>query len=174
MKKAALILGSLALFAAATAQAADPAKLAKADHEFMEKAAGGGMFEVEAGKLAESKGQDPQVKAFGGMLVKDHSAANDELKALAASKSVTLPAAVPAPMQKKLDKLSKSKHFDQDFIKEVGLEDHKKDIGLFEKTSKGAKDADVKAFASKTLPTLKQHRQHAEELSKGMKGKHKS
>ena len=146
--------------------AAAHADVSKKDQEFFRKAAGGGMFEVEAGKLAQSKGQSDGVKSFGDMLVKDHGAANDELKALAARKSVTLPAAVPAAMQKKLDKLAKARHFDKQFIQEVGLSDHKKDIALFEKTSKGADDADVKAFASKTLPTLKAHLGHAESLKK--------
>jgi len=156
---AGLVLGSAAF-----------AAVSKKDQEFFKKAAGGGMFEVEAGKLAQSKGQSDGVKSFGEMLVKDHSAANDELKALAGKKGVTLPASVPASEQKKLDKLSKAKNFDKDFIKEVGLSDHKKDISLFEKTSKSADDADVKAFATKTLPTLKTHLQHAEDLKKA--GKH--
>ena len=142
--------------------AAHAADLAKADHDFMVKAAGGGMFEVEAGKLAESKGKSESVKSFGSMLQKDHSAANDELKALAGKKNVTLPAAVPPHMQKKLDKLAKSKDFDKDFMKEVGITDHKKDIADFEKASKSAKDPDVKAFASKTLPTLKHHLDEAQ------------
>jgi putative membrane protein len=159
----------LALLAAGTAFAADNGKLAKADQQFFEKAAAGGMFEVEAGKLAESKATSAEVKSFGSMLVKDHSAANEELKALAQKKGVTLPTALPKDMQKKIDKLSKEKNFDKEFVKEVGLEDHKKDISLFQKTSKNGKDADVKAFAAKTLPTLQQHRQHAEQLSKTVK-----
>ena len=142
------------------------AAVSKKDQEFFTKAAGGGMFEVEVGKLAESKAGDPQVKAFGSMLVKDHGAANDELKALASRKGAQLPASLPADKQKKVDKLSKSKSFDKDFIKEVGLKDHKSDIALFEKTSKGADDADVKAFAAKTLPTLRQHLEHAQGLDK--------
>jgi len=153
----------------AAALPAVAADLAKADQEFFQKAAAGGMFEVEAGKLAESRGQDAQVKSFGAMLVKDHSAANDELKALAGRKGVALPTALPADKRKDLDKLGQSKDFDKDFIKEVGLKDHRKDIDLFEKASKDAKDPDVKAFAAKTLPTLKAHREHAEGLAKAKK-----
>ena len=156
-------------FAALAAHAADG--LSKNDREFFTKAAAGGMYEVEAGKLAESRGTDPAVKAYGSMLVKDHGTANDELKALASRKGVTLPAALPGDKQKRLDKLSKEKNFDKEFVEEVGLDDHKKDIALFEKASKGADDADVKAFATKTLPTLKMHREHAEGMKKQMKGK---
>ena len=146
---------------------AHAADVAKADQDFMMKAAGGGIFEVEAGKLAESRGKSEGVKSFGTMLQKDHGAANDELKALAGKKGVTLPATMPADMQKKLEKLSTSKEFDKDFVKEVGLDDHKKDIADFEKESKSGKDADVRAFATKTLPTLKAHMEHAQMLAKG-------
>jgi len=168
MKK---LLATLLLAACGAALAAGDAGLSRQDKEFFAKAAAGGMFEVEVGKLAESKAQNAEVKAFGSMLVKDHGAANDELKALAQKKGVTLPTALPAKEQKQLDKLAKAKDFDKEFVHEVGLSDHKKDIKLFEKTSKGAKDAEVKAFAAKTLPTLQQHLQHAQGLDKAIKGK---
>jgi putative membrane protein len=173
MKKLSIAL----LFAAAAgaAMAADNAGLDKNDKQFFEKAAAGGMFEVEAGKLAESKGQTAEVKSFGSMLVKDHSAANEELKALAGKKGVTLPTALPKDMQKKIAKLSKEdKKFDHEFVEDVGLHDHKKDISLFEKTAKNSKDADIKAFASKTLPTLQAHHQQAETLKKAAKGAKKA
>lgn len=154
------------MLAVSTAVFAD---VSKKDQEFFTKAAGGGMYEVEAGKLAQSKGQTDGVKSFGGMLVKDHGAANAELKALASKKGATLPPGLPDEKQKKLDTLSKTKDFDKEFVKEVGLDDHKADIALFEKTSKDADDADLKAFAAKTLPTLKMHKEHAEGLNKGAK-----
>lgn len=140
------------------------AEVSKKDQEFLQKAAAGGLYEVEAGGLAQSKGQSEAVKSFGAMLVKDHTAANDEIKTLAASKGVTLPATVPTPEKKRLEKISADKNFDKEFVKEVGLDDHKENIRLFEKASKDADDADVKAFATKTLPTLKSHRDHAEGL----------
>jgi len=142
------------------------AQASKKDQDFMTQAAAGGLYEVQAGTLAKEQGQSPTVKAFGDMLIKDHSAANEELKTLARAKGVTLPAAVPADKKKRLDKIAKAKDFDKEFVNEVGLDDHKKDIQLFEKASKSADDAEVKAFATKTLPTLKAHREHAEGLQK--------
>lgn len=165
-KRTALLLGMLAV--AGAAFAAD-AGLDKADRKFIEKAAAGGMFEVEAGKLAQTKGTSEGVKSFGSMLEKDHAAANEELKALAGKKGVELPSTLPKDMQSHLDKLGKAKDFDKEFIKDVGLHDHKKDISDFEKASKKAKDADVKAFAAKTLPTLQKHHQEAETLEKAAK-----
>ncbi|RYX89236.1 MAG: DUF4142 domain-containing protein [Comamonadaceae bacterium] len=160
---AALTASILALSSAAFAD------VSKKDQDFFSKAGAGGMYEVEAGKLAQNKGQSDGVKSFGGMLVKDHGMANDELKALAAKKGAALPPALPADKQKKLDMLSKARDFDKAFVDQVGLDDHKVDIALFEKTSRDADDAEVKAFAAKTLPTLKAHREHAEGLKKNHK-----
>ena len=168
MKKQLTLLTLAA--ACGLAFAADNAALSKHDKDFIEKAAAGGMLEVQAGKMAESKAQNAEVKSFGSMLVTDHSAANDELKSLAQKKGVTLPTALPKKEQKTVDKLSKSKDFDKDFVHD-GVQDHKHDIKDFEKASKDAKDPDVKAFAAKTLPTLQKHLQRAEELEKSMKGK---
>ena len=145
------------------------AEVSKKDQDFLTKAAAGGMYEVEAGKLAQQKGMAPEVKSYGEMLVKDHSAANEELKGLAGTKGVALPAALPTDKQARLDKIGRAKAFDKEFLKEVGLDDHKKDIALFEKASRGADDADVKAFATKTLPVLKAHREHADGLRKSVK-----
>ena len=161
-------IGALAatIISVTTAAFAD---VSKKDQAVFTKAAGGSMYEVEAGKLAQSNGKSDGVKLFGEMLIKDHSAANDELTAFAAKKGAVLPPGLPADKQNKLDKLSKAKDFDKNFVKMIGLDDHKAEIALFEKTSKNADDAEVKAFAAKTLPTLKAHREQAEGLNKGQK-----
>lgn len=161
-------LTALVLAAAATSSFAAP--LAEDDKEFIQHAAGGGMLEVQAGKLVESKAQNADVKSYGAMLVKDHTAANDELKTLAQSKGVTLPSTLPRHEQGELDKLGKAKNFDHEFL-EHSVKDHKKDVKEFEKASKSAKDPDVKAFAAKTLPTLQSHLQQAESLEKSVKDK---
>lgn len=150
----------------ALAMSAHAQQPSKKDMEFVTKAAAGGLYEVEAGKLAQSKGQNAGVKSFGEMLVKDHSTANEELKALAGKKGIQLPAALPQDKQKRLDKLAQAKKFDKEFVDEVGMDDHKKDISMFEKASKDADDPELRAFAAKTLPTLKAHREHAEGLKK--------
>lgn len=168
MKK---LLPILLVAACGSVFAAGNAQLDKKDRAFIEKAAAGGMLEVEAGKLGQSKAQNADVKSFAAMLQSDHSAANDELKSLAEKKGVKLPTALPKKEQKKLDKMAKAKDFDKTFVHEQGLEDHKHDIKDFEKASKDAKDPDVKAFAAKTLPTLQKHLQRAEEINKELKAK---
>lgn len=140
--------------------------LAHADKKFIQDAAVGGMFEVKVSQMAEAKASDPAVKSFAQMLVKDHTAANEELKQVAQQKDVELPAALPKNKQSDIDKLSRKsgEDFDRSYMREVGLNDHRKDIKMFEKESKSGKDEDTKAFATKTLPTLREHLKAAEQL----------
>jgi putative membrane protein len=128
------------------------------DASFYKNAAEGGIAEVEAGQLAQSKGNDQQVKDFGAMMVKDHSAANDKLKALAASKDITLPTSSSVGQmaaKAKLDVLS-GDTFDKSYVKNQ-LKAHRRTIALFDKEIASGQDPDAKAFASATLPTVRSH-----------------
>ena len=139
------------------------------DQSFYEKAAEGGMYEVELGKLAQEKAKSADVKAFGAMMVKDHSAANMKLKAVATKKGVELPTK-PGMMQMatkaKLEILS-GETFDKSYVKGM-VDDHQKDIAEFEKEAKEGKDADAKAFATAALPTLRTHLKHIQEVATKM------
>ncbi len=128
------------------------------DLDFINTAAPSGMAEVELGKMATSKSNNAEVKAFAQKMIDDHSKAGEELKALAAQKKVTVsPNLLPAHKQL-MEKLSKTSgtDFDKEYVKAM-VEDHEKDVAAFENVSKTAADTDVKAFATKTLPTLKMH-----------------
>jgi len=151
MKTAFLLL----LLAAPLAVFAD-----SADSSFYKNAAEGGLFEVDAGNMAQAKGNSQAVKDFGAMMVKDHSAANDKLKSLAATKGLTLPtSASVAEMatKTKLDVLS-GDTFDKSYIKSQ-LRAHRQTIALFKKEIASGQDADAKAFATETLPTVRAHLQ---------------
>jgi putative membrane protein len=128
------------------------------DSEFAVKAASGGMMEVELGRMAQQKATNADVKAFAKMMVDDHTKANDELKALAASKNITLPTTLGADHQKKVDELSKlaGREFDKKYVS-LMVDDHDDDIEAFKEAADDAKDPDIKAFAAKTLPTLQKH-----------------
>jgi putative membrane protein len=141
-------------------------QVSRGDRKFVEKAAGSGMFEVQVSQLGASKATDPNVKSFASMLVDHHTAANNELVKMANAKGIELPAAPPRTMRRDTEKLGKKNgaEFDRDFVRQVGIKAHEKDIKLFEKASKDAKDADVKAFATKTLPVLREHLAAAQKL----------
>ena len=135
--------------------------------EFVEHAGAAGLAEVEMGKLASEKGSDPQVKAFASKLVTDHSKANDQLKAIASTKNLEVPTSagmMHKTMMEKYKHQSAGKNFDQDFAKAM-VKDHKDAIELFEKAAGDTTmDADLRAFAKKTLPTLREHLKSAQEL----------
>ncbi len=128
------------------------------DESFYKNAAEGGLAEVQAGTLAQEKGSSAKVKDFGAMMVKDHSAANDKLKAIATSKSIDLPksASIGQMANKaKLEVLS-GDTFDKSYIKGQ-IKAHRETIALFKKEIASGQDADAKAFASATLPTVRAH-----------------
>lgn len=141
-------------------------KVNRADRKFIEKAAGAGMFEVQVAQLAVSKASDAQVKSFASMLVDHHTAANNELVKIANARKVELPAAPPRALRRDIEKLGKKSgtDFDKEFVKEVGIDAHEKDIKLFEKASKDVKDPELKAFVDKTLPVLRDHLAQAQKL----------
>lgn len=139
------------------------------DAHFVMEAAKGGMAEVELGKLATEKASSDEVKKFGQRMVDDHSKANDELKTLAQSKNITLPTAPDSKDKALMDKLSKlsGDAFDRAYMQEM-VKDHKKDVSEFRSVSKSGKDADIKAWASKTLPTLEDHLKLAQDANKAV------
>jgi putative membrane protein len=103
-------------------------------------------------------------------MVTDHSKANDELKALAHKLNITLPDSISSDESKTRDDLAKKSgaDFDKDYVNDM-VDDHKKDVKAFEDAAKNCKDSDLKAFANKTLPTLKMHLEAIEKIKKGMK-----
>ncbi len=133
-----------------------------ADAKFMTSAASGGLMEVQAGNIALQRGISQEVKDFGQLMITDHGKANDDLNAMATSKNVVLPAVVSNDDQKKLDKLNKvdAKDFDKTYINMM-IEDHNAAIDMFQKVVDNPKDADVKAWAQNTLPTLLHHLEQA-------------
>jgi putative membrane protein len=128
------------------------------DASFFKHAAEGGIAEVEAGTLAQSKGNSQAVKDFGAMMVKDHGAANDKLKSIASAENVSLPSTSSVSQMAtkgKLEVLS-GDTFDKSYIKGQ-VKAHRETIALFRKESATGQDAQAKAFATETLPTLKAH-----------------
>ncbi|HEV7671748.1 MAG TPA: DUF4142 domain-containing protein [Thermoanaerobaculia bacterium] len=136
------------------------------DQKFVREAAQGGMAEVALGHLAVEKASNADVKAFGQRMIDDHSKANENLKALAASKSFSLPGEVTSDQKKTHDQLAglSGAAFDRQYIK-LMAEDHKKVAASFENESIDAKDAEVKSFATATLPTIKEHLKMAQDLA---------
>jgi len=146
------------------------ASLSDKDKEFVTKASQGGTAEVSLGQMAAAKATNNDVKEFGNRMVTDHSKANDELKQLAANKGITLPTEPGADEKKTEDALSakSGKAFDKAYMTDM-VKDHEKDVAEFQKESKDAQDPDLKAWVTRTLPTLQDHLKMAKQVASKVK-----
>lgn len=128
------------------------------DQDFMLAAGQMNLTEIKLGEYAAQNGKRDDVKAFGQRMVKDHTAINDDLKVLAAQKDVTLPDSLDAAHQQMADKLMALTGSDFDNAYIAGMfKGHKKAVKSFKAESAETKDADVKSFAEKSIPTLEEH-----------------
>ncbi len=139
------------------------------ENDFAVKAANGGMFEMELAKMAQEKATSKDVKEFAAMMMKDHMAVSEELKAIAARKNITLPATLGKDEQEDVDELAKlsGAEFDKKYV-DAMVEDHEKDVKLFQETSIAGEDPELKTFAGKTLPTLQKHLERITMIDKNM------
>ncbi|TDU31787.1 putative membrane protein [Panacagrimonas perspica] len=141
------------------------------DKDFFPAAASAGMLEIETSKLALQTSQNADVKAFAKQMVEDHTKADAELKALAASRSVALPTAMSKHHQMMYDHLKDEKpgkDFDSAY-QNTQVVAHKEAVTLFSKASTDSKNPEVKAWAAKTLPTLQHHGAMAKDLDQKIK-----
>jgi len=140
-----------------------------ASKNFATNAAAANMMEIETGNLALKKASNQRVKAFAQMMVKDHTMAGNELKTIVASKGIMLPSALSKDKKMSMSRLSSlsGAAFDKSYM-EMMVKDHKKAVVLFTKGSKNAKDAQIRSFATKTLPTLKMHSDSARAINNSL------
>lgn len=149
-----------------TAASASAKKLSHKDSSFLKDAAESGNLEVEGSKLAVAQSSSADVKSFAQMMIDDHTKAGDELKGLASQKGVTVSDKPSLTKQAELKILAKRKDasFDQHYAESIGVKAHEDTIKLFQKEADKGDDADVKAWAAKTLPTLSHHLELAQAL----------
>ena len=143
--------------------AAQPA----AAQDFVNKVAISDMFEIQSSQLALSKEPDRDTKPFAQRMVTDHQKTSSELKPLVEGGKVqaTLPTAMDFDHQDMLDQLKgkSGKDFDQSYD-QIQVKAHQDAVALFEAYAKTGDDAELKKWAAKTLPHLKQHLTMAQKL----------
>jgi len=141
-----------------TSKMTEQGKLDRNDQEFLKKAAQINLTEIELGKVAEKMSSDPKIKKMAESIVKDHMEANRKLERLAASKGVTLPTEPSLWERKSLALLEKETgdKFNKEFLS-FNVKGHEKAISLYEKESARTQDPDIKAWAQKMVPELKEH-----------------
>ena len=128
------------------------------DEAFYKAAGESGLAEVAAGKLAEAKAGNAALTDFAGMMVKDHSTADQKLWAIAAEKNVKMPTTPGVEQVAAAEKLKllRGKSFDKAYIKDQ-LEAHRDTVALFKKEIASGRDKDARQFAQDTLPTVQAH-----------------
>lgn len=170
MLKRTFVLTALAAMVlclgATRAPAADEDKSGLSDQQFVTEASGGGLAEVNMAQLALQNSTNPQVRQFAQRMLNDHTMANRQLNALADRDRLRPAPQMDRKHQEVYDHLLKlrGQEFDRAYA-EAMCKDHDEDVSMFEKASKDLKNADLKQFASKTLDTLKEHKELAHKLA---------
>ncbi|UCI10676.1 DUF4142 domain-containing protein [Mesorhizobium sp. B1-1-8] len=132
---------------------------------FVDKAAVGGLFEVDSSKIAQDNAKDQQVRDFAQKMIADHGAANAKLETIAGEQKLKVPAEPDAAHKAELDKLrTTTQDFDQPYV-EMQRRAHADAVNLFQSYAKEGDNASLKAFAAQTLPTLKMHRDMIERIA---------
>lgn len=148
------------------------AKLSAGDQKALKDMTLSNMAEVATGKLALSKSQNSEVKAFAQQMVDDHGAAQAKVAALAQARGVALPTDLDAKhkaMSAKLEKLS-GDAFDKAYMAGAGVKDHKDTHRKLTKDAAKIKDPEVKALADQHMPVVEQHLKAAQQMSVAKSG----
>jgi putative membrane protein len=149
-----------------TASPATKSTLSQEDLTFVKEAAISGTAEVELSKLAQ-KSDNAEVKSFADRMIRDHTAANQQLTTVATGLGADIPKALDAEHERLRENVQilHGKAFDEQYMQAM-VEDHNKAVTLFEREGLVGQNADLKQFAQKTLPTLQEHQKMAGELSR--------
>jgi putative membrane protein len=173
MNKFYLALALTAIALPAYAQTSTPkgttSTVDRATQQFVEKAAVGDLYEIDSSRLAMERSQNDEIQDFAEQIVDDHTKTGDELKSLARNiQGLEVPAKMDAEHQKKVDQLKSASaaQFDRQY-KMQQIEAHKAAVQLFSDYSKNGQNAELKSFAEKTLPALREHLEMAQALPEG-------
>jgi len=149
------------------AQSAAPSA---SDKEFMKSVAETDMLEAHFGQMAQDQASRQDVKDYGQMLVTDHTANYNDLNTLATKAGIDIPKAINATDNKTIARFAslKGAAFDHRFLAEM-IQGHEKAIAEFKREEAHGEDADVKTFATNTLPKLQEHLDKAKDLAKPAK-----
>ena len=165
---ATLMLTAIAVVMLTTGVQAQKGYLASGrDEDFVKEVAQATQVEVEASRLAMTKAQNAEVKAFAEKLIKEHTAASQELNGLVKSRHAEWKDDDTLFTERKqkhesLQKLS-GKEFDKEYLEDM-ISDHESTLVLFAKYSLNASDTELKSFADKTQPELREHLKLAKDL----------
>ncbi len=153
-----------------TATSSDATTVVLADSLFIRQAAIGGKAEVELGNLALATSTNSSVKDFATMMVADHTKSNEELMAMAKSKSFTLPDSLDAEHKAIADNLRSltGSAFDKAYIAAM-VDGHQKMLALLQSEAQSGVDVNLKDYATKTAPVVQTHLEQAQKIQAGIR-----
>jgi putative membrane protein len=140
------------------------------DEHFVKMASADNLAEIDLAKLAVKQTTNPDVRRFAERMIKDHSKLNKELSHMATTKAIPV-ATKMNKEDRQLVKTLSALHgaaFDRDYMKHM-IDGHKEAISLFERETKSGLNPAVKEFASKSLPTLREHLELARKTNSEIK-----
>lgn len=135
------------------------------DRFFLKKAARAGIYEIQAARLAISKSEDREIQSFAQMMIQEHKSLDNELKALARAKGVSVAVSAGVLHEDNLEELKHAEGvaFDVLYVKHA-VKAHEGTIELFEAEVLAGSDEEVAGFALDALEMLEEHLQHAHTL----------
>ena len=139
-------------------QAAATPTLSTADAAFLNGAARGGITEVTFGQLARTQGSRAAVRDYGLRMTTEHTTLNQQITQLAAVKQITPTTTVDVAHQATYDRIAalRGRSFDHAYL-DGQVAEHTAMVAAFEAEAAQGQDADVRAYAAKTVPMLKAH-----------------
>lgn len=145
--------------------------LHRKDMKFVMLANSSNMMELELSQMAVQKATNPAVKDFANMMVQHHTQAGQEMKQLLSAKGTMIPdTAMLSRHRTRMDLLQNAQgaDFDRAYMR-IMVDAHEEDVDEYEDETTDARDADIRAFAKKMLPTLRTHYTRAKEVRKQVK-----
>jgi putative membrane protein len=134
---------------------------------FIVRASNDGAAEEQAALYVASKTTNNDIRNYAAQLGRDHGKANQQLRKIAAKRGIDTPSDPEGVLRDKLDRLrqmDKGPQLDQTFLQEFGVTAHADAIALFEQQAGNGEDQELKKFAGKVLPKLRNHYSQAKEL----------
>lgn len=148
--------------------------LSQAGRSFVQRAASSGQAEVVAARLALQHGRHEQVRQFARRVLDDHTGNNTLLRSLAAQHRIDLPdqpQGEDASMLQDLRAVQGTDAFDQLYVSHFGVASHQKTVGLFEQHARSVPEPALRDYASRTLPTLREHLAMARRLDSSLQAR---
>jgi putative membrane protein len=169
----ALVAAGVGIANAQTAAPTEaPAMLNAVDFNFVGQANLGAPFQVESGRIAETKSTSAEIRRYAQLMVTSHIPVVDALNAILRRKNVTpsnplLHGAYDA-MLLTLN-ADRGTAFDRNYVNGQ-VEYQKGNAALFQQESQDGSDPDLRQFARETLPKIEDHLQRVLTLAGAANG----